>query len=119
MKYKVKEEAQQKRPPRKSARQRMLEDEPVQEAAIEVDLKIRSHKIQPLIKTTLFKDTRVPQIRLSGKWLHQLGFEENKRIRIIPSKGQLILQVEESSSNAPENIPGAIQSDVPGGRPPG
>lgn len=83
------------RPPRKSARQRMLEEEPVLEAAIDVDLKPRSLKIQPLIRCSLFKDTRVPEIRFSGKWLEKLGFAEKKRIRILPSKGQLILQLED------------------------
>ncbi|MFT3675583.1 MAG: hypothetical protein QM781_06765 [Chitinophagaceae bacterium] len=90
------------RPPRKSAKQRMLEEEPVLEAAIDVDLKPRSLKIQPLIRCSHFKDTRVPEIRFSGKWLEKLGFAEKKRIRILPSKGQLILQLEDFED--PEKI---------------
>ncbi|NCT73592.1 MAG: type I toxin-antitoxin system SymE family toxin [Chitinophagaceae bacterium] len=97
------------RPPRKSARQRMLEEEPVLEAAIDVDLKPRSLKIQPLIRCSLFKDTRVPEIRFSGKWLEKLGFTEKKRIRILPSKGQLILQLEEFED--PENPEGAVSTE--------
>jgi len=105
LKYKPKSD-KPARPPRKSARQRMLEEEPVLEAAIDVDLKPRSLKIQPLIRCTHFKDTRVPEIRFSGKWLEKLGFLEKKRIRILPSKGQLILQLEdfEDPEKPPEQI---------------
>ncbi len=88
----------------------MLEEEPVLEAAIDVDLKPRSLKIQPLIRCNHFKDTRVPEIRFSGKWLEKLGFAEKKRIRILPSKGQLILQLEDFEDPEKLNEPSASES---------
>jgi formylmethanofuran dehydrogenase subunit D len=33
----------------------------------------------------------VPEIRLSGNWLHDLGFKEGKEVKVAIKKGQLIV----------------------------
>jgi hypothetical protein len=36
---------------------------------------------------------RFPKIRLQGKWLEQLGFKPNGRVRIVPlADGELVLK---------------------------
>jgi hypothetical protein len=40
----------------------------------------------------------VPNIRLSGQWLQKLGFYPEGRVSVIAREGELVLRVEEASS---------------------
>jgi len=57
--------------------------------------KVRSLKIQPVIKFNRFSQTTVPFIRLSGLWLDKLGFHPDQRIKITTMNKLLIISLEE------------------------
>lgn len=58
-------------------------------------LEVRSLKIQPNIKFNRWSKTTVPVIRLSGLWLHRLGFTPEKRVKITTMNKLLIIQLDE------------------------
>lgn len=50
--------------------------------------------IQPTYYSTYGGYTKIPQIRLQGKWLEELGFSLHKRVKVTTEKNRLIIQVE-------------------------
>ncbi|WP_425571135.1 SymE family type I addiction module toxin [Olivibacter ginsenosidimutans] len=57
--------------------------------------KVRSLKIQPVIKFNRFSQTTVPIIRLSGLWLDKLGFSPDQRVRVTTMNKLLIISLDE------------------------
>ena len=54
--------------------------------------KIRTLKIQPLIRVSRWSDdTTVPEIRLCGAWLAKLGFCYGEKVEVRTSEGQLVI----------------------------
>ena len=51
-------------------------------------------KIQPFYRNS-FKNRIVPEIRLCGVWLKQLGFEEESRVVIHASKELIVIRPQE------------------------
>jgi toxic protein SymE len=51
----------------------------------------RTLKVQRLIRTTRWDCTKVPEIRLSGAWLEQLGFHYGQQIEVHTMQGKLVL----------------------------
>lgn len=56
---------------------------------------VRSLKIQPIIKFNRWSQTTVPEIKLSGLWLDELGFTPQKRVTITTMNKLLIIRLEE------------------------
>ena len=55
----------------------------------------RSLKIQPKYRTNRWGTSIVPELKLSGKWLENLGFEKESRVEVHTSKGLIIIRPEE------------------------
>ncbi|HAD95760.1 MAG TPA: hypothetical protein DCG19_00060 [Cryomorphaceae bacterium] len=51
----------------------------------------RKLKIQGKFRTRARDIITVPEIRLEGKWLEELGFEEGKEVRIKQQRNKLII----------------------------
>ncbi|MFD2566885.1 SymE family type I addiction module toxin [Pseudotenacibaculum haliotis] len=56
-------------------------------------------KIQPKQRKRTYDEIWVPEIRLEGKWLENLGFTIGNEIHIQQQKGKLILTILEKSSS--------------------
>ena len=58
--------------------------------------KTRSLKIQPRYRIAKYtnKISTVPELKLGGKWLAELGFTEENRVSVHTSKGLIIIQPE-------------------------
>lgn len=54
--------------------------------------KFRTLKIYKKHRTSRWKVTIVPEIRLEGKWLKELGFEEGNEIQIEQHQSKLIIR---------------------------
>ena len=53
--------------------------------------KARTLKVE--LSGDVFRQKTFPKIRLQGKWLEQLGFKPNGRVRIVPTiEGELLLK---------------------------
>lgn len=53
--------------------------------------KIRTLKVE--LSGDVWRHRTFPKIRLQGKWLEQLGFKPNGRVRIVPTiEGELLLK---------------------------
>lgn len=55
----------------------------------------RKLKIHSKYKQRSWRYITVPEIRLEGKWLNKLGFEEGKQVRIEQLKNKLIITLNE------------------------
>lgn len=44
-------------------------------------------------------DKEVPQIRLQGKWLKELGFEIEKKIVVLAKNGVLVIRIASAKNN--------------------
>ena len=53
----------------------------------------RKLKIYRKFRSRTWDNTTVPEIRLEGKWLEALGFEEGKEIKIKQQKRKLTITV--------------------------
>jgi hypothetical protein len=53
--------------------------------------KIRS----PQIRLNQFSETTIPEIRLRGNWLKELGFLPNQRVNITTMNKMLIVRLDE------------------------
>jgi hypothetical protein len=53
---------------------------------------VRNLKIQPIIRFNRRSTTTVPEIKLCGNWLDELGFYSGKRVVVEASNGLLILK---------------------------
>jgi len=45
------------------------------------------------------KLAQIPEIRLEGKWLSELGFKEGKMVRVEQRKNKLIITVDRAHSD--------------------
>lgn len=55
-------------------------------------------KIYQKFRSRTWDHTTVPEIRLEGKWLQELGFEEGKEIKIKQQKNKLTITLVEKRS---------------------
>ena len=60
--------------------------------------KFRNLKIHTKHQKRSWKDITVPEIRLEGKWLAELGFEEGEQVNIEQLKGKLVITVSKKNS---------------------
>mgnify|MGYP006134146961 CR=1 FL=1 len=60
--------------------------------------KTRSLKIQSRYRMAKYtkKISTVPELKLCGKWLAELGFTEENRVSVHTSKGLIIIQPEQA-----------------------
>jgi hypothetical protein len=56
---------------------------------------VRSLKIQLQVRNNSLEEKIVPEIRLCGNWLEELGFIPEKGVNITTRKKLLIIRVEE------------------------
>ncbi|WAC15052.1 SymE family type I addiction module toxin [Dyadobacter pollutisoli] len=52
---------------------------------------VRSLKIQPKVRRSFYKETFVPEIKLAGEWLRNLGFESGSQVKITTMQQLLII----------------------------
>jgi hypothetical protein len=59
--------------------------------------KTRSLKIQPRYRMAKYtnKISTVPELKLCGKWLAEIGFTEENRVSVQVSEGLIIIQPEQ------------------------
>lgn len=55
----------------------------------------RKLKIHTKFRRRTWDHTTVPEIRLEGKWLGELGFEQGKTVKVIQEKKVLVLILED------------------------
>lgn len=53
----------------------------------------RKLKIYQKFRTRTFDHVKVPEIRLEGNWLKELGFEIGKEIQVKQEKNKLVITV--------------------------
>lgn len=53
---------------------------------------VRSLKIQPKVRFNTRSQKNVPEIKLSGNWLHNLGFEPGTIVTVTTMPNLLIIQ---------------------------
>ena len=58
----------------------------------------RKLKIYQKFRSRTWDETTVPEIRLEGKWLQALGFEEGKEINVKQQKNKLTITLAEKRS---------------------
>jgi hypothetical protein len=58
---------------------------------------VRSLKIQPRIRESVFPSKDVPEIRLCGEWLKKLGFCQGKRVIVTTMNELLIIRLQEEN----------------------
>ena len=54
------------------------------------------------IYSTYTNNTKIPQIRIQGKWLEKLGFSEGKKILIQEKRGELVIKLVQIEDCNPE-----------------
>lgn len=54
----------------------------------------RKLKIHSKFRTRRWDNTTVPEIRLEGRWLRDVGFKEGERIRIQVEKNKLTITLD-------------------------
>ena len=57
----------------------------------------RKLKIHAKHRLRRWDSTVVPEIRLEGKWLSELGFEQGKQFSIVERKNKLIITVNKNT----------------------
>ena len=58
---------------------------------------VRSLKIQPRGRESVFCSKDVPEIRLCGEWLKKLGFCQGKRVVVTTMNELLIIRLQEEN----------------------
>lgn len=58
-------------------------------------VKERNLKIYRRVKIYRWNSKTIPEIRLQGKWLKDIGFIEGKRIKVKQQKKKLIITLDE------------------------
>ncbi|TLV03530.1 SymE family type I addiction module toxin [Dyadobacter luticola] len=53
---------------------------------------VRSLKIQPKTRFNVYEEKQVPEIKLSGEWLRNLGFQSGEKVKITTMNQLLIIQ---------------------------
>ena len=61
--------------------------------------KFRRLKIQPKFISRVYDEVFVPEIRFSGKWLQESGFDFDKHILIQQEKNKLTITLDEGTIN--------------------
>jgi hypothetical protein len=56
---------------------------------------VRTLKINKKLRVNRYESKLVPEIRLCGKWLEQLGFEKRKRVNITEMDKLLIVRIDD------------------------
>lgn len=56
---------------------------------------VRSLKIQPKTRINTWSETTVPEIKLTGNWLENLGFKPEQRVTITTMNKLLIIRLDE------------------------
>jgi len=59
----------------------------------------RNLKIYSKFRSRKYDMTKIPAIRLEGKWLDKLGFKEGKQVTIEISSNKLIIHLLEETNN--------------------
>jgi toxic protein SymE len=59
-----------------------------------VDL-FRKLKVYSKFRSRRWDNTTVPEIRLEGRWLEEVGFKEGKRVKIQVEKNKLTITVDD------------------------
>lgn len=54
---------------------------------------LRVLKIQGVYKTNRRHQKLVPEIKLSGKWLNDLGFSPEQHVKITTGKNQIVIEL--------------------------
>ncbi len=54
---------------------------------------IRELKIHTKYRTRKYDETKIPEIRLEGKWLESLGFKRGQTVKIKQQKNKLTITV--------------------------
>jgi len=62
-------------------------------------MKFRKLKVYTKSQRRTWDYTVVPEIRLQGKWLEKLGFEEGKSIKVLMEQGKLIILASEGEKS--------------------
>ena len=60
--------------------------------------KPRKLKIQQKFRQRAYDITTIPQIRLEGKWLENLGFEIGEEVTVRQQKNKLTITIEKKQS---------------------
>ena len=55
----------------------------------------RTLKIQPKHRFNSYSTSIVPELKLCGKWMEDLGFKKESRVEIYTSKGLIVIRPEE------------------------
>ena len=58
---------------------------------------VRSLKIQPRFRESMFSSKDVPEIRLCGEWLKKLGFCHGRRVIVTTMNELLIIRLQPES----------------------
>lgn len=53
----------------------------------------RKLKIHTKYRTRKYDETKIPEIRLEGKWLEALGFKQGQTVKIKQQKNKLTITV--------------------------
>jgi toxic protein SymE len=59
--------------------------------------KIRILKVHSKFRARTWDNTFIPEIRLEGKWLEELGFRSGKQVMIIEKRNKLIITVKKEA----------------------
>lgn len=57
--------------------------------------RVRSLKIQPIYRFNQWSFNIVPEIKLVGKWLDDLGFTPEKRVNVTTEQGIITIRLQE------------------------
>lgn len=61
--------------------------------------KFRRLKIQPKFISRTYDDIFIPEIRLSGKWLQESGFDFDQHILVQQEKNKLTITLDDGGLN--------------------
>ena len=53
--------------------------------------RFRKLKIHTKYRSRKYDETKIPEIRLEGKWLELLGFKRGQSIKVLQQKNKLII----------------------------
>jgi toxic protein SymE len=62
---------------------------------------VRNLKVYPKNRVNRWSRVTVPEIRLCGNWLEELGFSINSRVIVTTSPGMLILRSDDDCADLP------------------
>jgi toxic protein SymE len=57
------------------------------------DQQVKMMKVYSVYRDNINHSFRVPEIKISGKWLEKLGFNYGKKIMVTVSEGSLTIQL--------------------------